>query len=80
MSPQQKVRDYRDEIDIDEQLDAIRVIPRDQARELYSACLDSAYHQGRYEGVNAVAHKTQRMAAEVIATMIFEDLKAKGKL
>lgn len=40
-------RDYRDEADIDEQLDVIRVAPRDQARMVYRDSLDVAYHQGR---------------------------------
>lgn len=42
-------RDYRDDADVDEALDAIRVAPRPQARSLYRACLDTAYHQGRID-------------------------------
>lgn len=62
-----KPRDYRDEADIDEQLDAIRTVPRYEALELYRTCLDCAYAQGRVDGVNAAQQSVRETFAQTIA-------------
>ena len=45
-----KPRDYRDDADVDDALDALRACPdREQAKTFYRACLDCAYQQGRVD-------------------------------
>lgn len=41
------IRDYRDETDVDEILDLIRVAEREEAHKLLRLALDHAYSQGR---------------------------------
>lgn len=69
-------RDYRDEADIDETLDAIRVAARSEARELYRACLDTAYHQGR---IDILKDSSIIPFTEEVRALIDELSKAHGR-
>lgn len=51
-----KPRDYRDDADVDEALDCIRIGDMQQARELFMNCLDFAYSQGRVDMLAEVIH------------------------
>lgn len=62
-----KPRDYRDPIDIDEQLDAIRVTDRAQALSLFRSCLDAAHLQGRMEGASEAAEIANKTIAATFA-------------
>lgn len=49
-----KPRDYRDDGDLDDALDCIRVATRSAARDLFRTCLDLAYTQGRTDMLDKV--------------------------
>ncbi|HEX3525135.1 MAG TPA: hypothetical protein VHT52_23980 [Stellaceae bacterium] len=65
-----KPRDYRDAGDIAEQLDTIRVAPREEAMALYQTCLDVAHAQGRAEVAAEMVGRTATLLRTLAADLV----------
>lgn len=65
MTEQSEHRDYRDDQDVDEVLDLIRVADRANARQLYRSSLDVAYHQGRSDRAKETADEARELLSDV---------------
>jgi len=58
-------RDYLDDTDVDETLDLIRTVSRDDAKELYKATLKCAHSQGRVDGGQAIKDLAEKAIYDV---------------